>query len=356
MTKLFLAPLFDARQPVLALVSILRGEMPAAGSTLFLNSTSQPYRLTAVALVSQIDQADYILIPQAVTVLTPAVRAYLDQVRSLASQSGKKIIVFIGGDLSHNIFIDDMIVLKGSQYGQLKRPNEIIVPPLVEDLSPEANQPWAGGVKFRTKSDQPVVGFCGWAAPAGFAGWLKYWLKNLFTFRAVFKKGLYFRRRALAVLKRSNLIKTNFIIRRSFSGNLKTVGGDPKKLRQEYIDNILNSDFILAPKGDGNFSLRFYETLSAGRIPVLIDTDCVLPLESEINYDEVMVRVPYQNLNQADKLISDWYEQLSPTDWVAKQRAARELFAAKLRYDQFFNLLFSRLLEDWLQAPRAAGW
>jgi len=346
MTKFFLAPLFDSNQSTVALVSLLRGETLETGSTLFLNPTGQRFEITAATLVPQIEAADYVLIPQAVTQLTPVVRTYLDQVRRLAKAAGKQVVVFIGGDLSHRIFIDDMIVLKGSQYGRRKRPNEIIVPPLVEDL---------GAMPGRPKAGRAVVGFCGWAAPNGFAGWLKYWLKNFFTFQTVFKKGLYFRRRVLKALNQSNLVKTNFIVRRSFSGNIKTVSGDPARLRREYVDNIFNSDFILAPKGDGNFSLRFYETLSAGRIPVLIDTDCVLPLEGAINYDEVMVRVAYQNLDQADKIISDWYKKLSPTDWLAKQQAARELFAAKLRYDQFFNLLLARPLEDWLQSPLLLG-
>ncbi|OHA57256.1 MAG: hypothetical protein A2114_02735 [Candidatus Vogelbacteria bacterium GWA1_51_14] len=346
MTKLFLTPLFDPRKPVVALVSILRGEAPAVGSTLFLTKAGQATVVTSAQLVSSPTEADYLLIPQAVTALTPAVNRYLDEIRELAKVANKKIIVFIGGDLSHNIFIDDMIVLKGSQYGRLKRANEIIVPPLVEDLV-EA--------KPRPKANQLVVGFCGWAAPGGGIGWLKYWLKNLKSGSVVFRKGLYFRRRAIKALKQSNLVKTNFLIRRSFSGNLKTASGDPAKLRREYIENIINSDFILAPKGDGNFSLRFYETLSTGRIPVLIDTDCALPLEGVINYDEVIVRVPYQKIGQVAELINNWYQQLSPAEWAEKQKSARRLFTERLRYDQFFNLLLARPLEDWLQARSSVG-
>jgi len=348
MTKIFLTPLLDSSKPVVALVSILRGEAPAVGNTLFLTKAGQATVVTSAQLVSSPTEADYLLIPQAVTALTPAVNHYLDEVRQLAKNAGKKIVVFIGGDLSHNIFIDDMIVLKGSQYGRLKRANEIIVPPLVEDLD-------GCGITSRPKAGQPTVGFCGWAAAGNLAGWLKYWSKNLITWPAVLKKGLYFRRRAIKALKQSNLVKTNFLIRRSFSGNLKTASGEPAKLRREYIENIINSDFILAPKGDGNFSLRFYETLAAGRIPVLIDTDCALPLEGEINYDEVMVRVPYRQIAQIGDIVNNWYQQLSPAEWAEKQKSARRLFAERLRYDQFFNLLLARPLEDWLQAQLSVG-
>lgn len=344
MTKLFLASRFDKTKPVTALASMLLGEQPVTGSALFLAQSDQA-AIALAKLVTDIAEADYILIPQAVTELTPAIRQYLTEVKIQAKEVGKKVVVMVGGDLSHNIFIDDMIVLKGSQYGYLKRSNEIIVPPLVADL---------GEAPARPKGGRAVVGFCGWAAPAGLAGWLKYGVKNFFTRPVVLKKGLYFRRRAIEALQSSSLIKTNFIIRHSFSGNTKTAQGEPAKLRQEYVANIINSDFTLAPKGDGNFSLRFYETLSAGRIPILIDTDCVLPLEGEINYDEVIIRVPYQNINQIAEIVNNWYQNLSAEEWLDKQQQARKLFVEKLRYDAFFNLLFSRPLEDWLPSRTLA--
>ena len=40
-------------------------------------------------------------------------------------------------------------------------------------------------------------------------------------------------------------------------------------------------------RGAGNFSYRFYETLMMGRIPIFIDTDCVLPFEELINFSDV---------------------------------------------------------------------
>ncbi len=60
-------------------------------------------------------------------------------------------------------------------------------------------------------------------------------------------------------------------------------------VRQEYVHSMMESDYILCARGAGNFSRRLYEALSCGRIPVFVDTDCVLPYQSEINWKEYFV-------------------------------------------------------------------
>jgi len=65
-----------------------------------------------------------------------------------------------------------------------------------------------------------------------------------------------------------------------------------RALRDEYTALIAQSRFVFCPRGDGLTSLRFFETLAFGRIPILVADDTALPLEGEIAYDEFMVRVP----------------------------------------------------------------
>ena len=73
---------------------------------------------------------------------------------------------------------------------------------------------------------------------------------------------------------------TNIVLRPSFYGG--AAGGDPDaqlQARTGYVENLVASDYVLCARGAGNFSYRLYETLSCGRIPVFVDTDCVLPHE-----------------------------------------------------------------------------
>ena len=65
--------------------------------------------------------------------------------------------------------------------------------------------------------------------------------------------------------------------------------------REEYINNIYSCEFPLVVRGDWNFSFRLYEVMSAGKIPLFIDTWCKLPFENEINYKNLFIWVPYHD-------------------------------------------------------------
>jgi hypothetical protein len=44
-----------------------------------------------------------------------------------------------------------------------------------------------------------------------------------------------------------------------------------KGLNVEFQNHLDNSDYVFYPKGFGNYSSRFYECLSAGVTPIIID-------------------------------------------------------------------------------------
>ena len=116
--------------------------------------------------------------------------------------------------------------------------------------------------------------------------------------------------------------------------------------RTEYVDNIKNSDFTLSPKGDGNFSVRFFESLSLGRIPLLIDTDCALPLEDEVDYDEFILRVSYKDLPKLAQIVANYYSTLTPEAFLSEQKRCREVFEKYLKIDVFFKKV---LTQEFLQ-------
>lgn len=343
MTKLFIAKPFNAG-PFVGLIGLYRGELNS-GNTIFTNKLPKDFCLREICFVEEISEADYVLVPQAVRKLTLDVEKYLAEINEEALKYNKRIIVFVGGDLSHDVFIDSAIVLKGSQYGYLKRTNEIIVPPFAEDLGEEY------GLNWRFKKEKPIVGFCGWAGFSGLKQYIKYHIKiflcnflaitKIKPYAILHKKGLYFRRKSMKILHNSKLISTNFIVRNSFSANSSTISIDPIVARKEYVDVLLNSDFALAPKGDGNFSVRFYEALSLGRIPILIDTDCALPSQDKIDYDLFIVRVSHKQIKNIPQIVSDLFHKMTSSEFIEMQQRARNAYEKYLRYDAFFNELFS---------------
>lgn len=339
MTRLFLANHLGTR-PEVPLLKLLRGE-----SGVMLHEPSHPFSFS-LEMTEDPVAADVHLLPQAVYDYSPTTQHYVESALTSARAAGKPLAVFIGGDWSHDLFLpEDVVVLKATQYQKLKRPNEIIIPPVVEDFGMTQHIP------PRPRGDKPVVGFCGWADFPDMWTRLKYWarlfwvdmgmLANLDPSREVFKKGLYFRRRALKVLKHSSQVETNFLIRNSFSANPTTVSIPPVQARQEYIENLIQSDLILCPKGDANYSVRFFEALSAGRLPILIDTDCCLPFGNRINYDSFILRVSYKDISHLPEIVADFWATLTPEEYIARQSRAREAFTQYLRYDVFFNQVFA---------------
>jgi hypothetical protein len=80
------------------------------------------------------------------------------------------------------------------------------------------------------------------------------------------------------------------------------------ELRRRYLENLNDSQFILCPRGVGLNSIRFFEALRMGRIPVLIADDTKLPLEWLVNYDNFVVRVPEADILEARKYVAKWLE------------------------------------------------
>ena len=87
-----------------------------------------------------------------------------------------------------------------------------------------------------------------------------------------------------------------------------------KELKDEYIDLLEDTAFPLCPRGKGLNSIRFFESLRLGRIPVLVADDTKLPLESMLNYDDFVIRVPEKEIVFTDKYIEKWISKNDLTE------------------------------------------
>jgi len=95
-----------------------------------------------------------------------------------------------------------------------------------------------------------------------------------------------------------------------------------REKRGRYLDRLEDTKFPLCPRGKGLNSIRFFEALRLGRIPVLIADDTKLPLEWMIDYDEFIVRVPEQEIASSNEYIERW---LSDHDLVQASRVAQAI-------------------------------
>ena len=87
-----------------------------------------------------------------------------------------------------------------------------------------------------------------------------------------------------------------------------------------YINHLDRNTYIVCPRGTENYSFRIYEALSRGRVPVIIDTDIVLP--KEINWDFLSIRVPYECLDNIYDFILRDYQMRTESEFLRRQQEA----------------------------------
>lgn len=290
-------------------------------------------------LVSSIENAEYVLIPYDYWLVQKKHPELLVQMIKEANDSGKPLLIDASRDVAGKIEVPNSRILRINQYRSDVPKNEITVPVPCEDL---LESHCNGQIILRDKKDLPVVGFVGWGRLSlkqrmrTLIKELPFLILSVFKRRyVVYRKGVFWREKAIRIFSRSLKVKNNFVIRASYSGNIQTLKGDPVKNREEFIRNIIESDYTLVVRGDANASTRFYEVLSLGRIPVVIDTECMFPLEDKINYQEFCVFINYTDIKKAPEILADFHRKLSPVDFIAMQEKARNVFKKYLRYDGF---------------------
>jgi len=315
---------------------------------------SDPALFSGFQFVQSIGEADYVLIPQRLSKMTPEWRSYFDTQKQMARREGKQIILFIGTDLGHTMHVPDTLVFKGSAYKSALQENEAVHAIYAEDLST------GKGIRPRKKKDRPLVSFCGYAGFPTLESKLKYHVKNAALNVGAFvtrddnlkarKRGIFFRRNAMKFLSNHSAIDTNFIVRDRFTSG--AVMQDSRRVREEYIASIEEADYVLTPKGDGNASMRFYEVLSLGRIPLLIDTDMSMPFEATLDYTDFSLRVSHGDLARIGDIVGEFHASLSADRFEHMQSMARKAYVEFLRFDSYFNRAFPLLREKGMGALR----
>ncbi len=238
---------------------------------LFLNE------LVNVDRTNEIAHADIVVVPFKYDPNDLRVNKICDEARSYK----KRVVAFYNDDNAGHFDIpDNLYLFRTSANGSALRANERILPVLVPDHKP-------GTLELKRHATEDMsIGFCG-----HIEGVRSKIVDHLITIDKDFKP----------------------IIRNGFwaPGMCKI------KARREYYTNMRNSSFTLCMRGGGNFSYRFYEALSFGRVPILVDTDMELPNERAIAWDDHIIRITYRDFMRMDKeglqrLQTNW--QFSPIE------------------------------------------
>lgn len=301
-------------------------------------------------LVTDPAEADILSIPNGYFRLHkhPLGLEVIQHYQNLSKRYRKPLLINAFGDLDDEIPIENSINLWFQKYRPTISEFDIIVPPSIIDIGSQ-------GTNIRVKSKAPKVGFMGFAE---YDSWLIELKQRLLNSRYVVKHffdgyskakidGKIYRKLSIRNLEKSPGIESAIVVRPFFGGSktiIESNFNDVRDIREEYINNLIESDYVLTPKGAGNFSLRFYETLSVGRIPILINTEMVLPLEDMIDYSEFCLIINYQDISKLGDILTDFHKNLSNEKFQSMQAKSREAFIKYLRVDNFYRNLFSTIL------------
>ncbi len=74
-----------------------------------------------------------------------------------------------------------------------------------------------------------------------------------------------------------------------------------------FLHSLRTSYCILCPPGVGPQSARLYETMRAGRIPIIIENDSIRPLEEFVDYDSFCCIIPKNQVLHTGSILFNWF-------------------------------------------------
>ena len=298
---------------------------------------------TLFELTDEIDEAELVFLPLTLNYYIKHNKlALVDKLISKSKLSSKPVFIWVDGDQQINYYRDGCYILKYSGYKSRGLQNEII---LAADMKTDLLEEYfSGKLNILEKSEQPRIGFDG-IAEYPFFKLSRLVLKNSMVFLK-FKilneivepdpiiPLLLRRKRLLNSLKFQEDICCNFNLRNSFA--LGTIG-QSRLARIEYIENINSNDYTFCLRGAANYSLRFYETLCLGKIPLFIDSDCILPFEDKVNWKEVCLFIDEEDEENLPELILEAHNKIGNSEFRERQVYCRELWLNYLSYQGFYS-------------------
>lgn len=211
-----------------------------------------------------IDECDLAVIPFKFNTIDGRVEQYC----KYAADHNKKVVAFLNDDDDTTFNLPaNLVLFRTSLLKSRQLPNERAFPVIVPDHFPSH-------IDLPTFPENRTVAFCGYIGN----GRLSY----IERFSSIYHD-------------------TNLVFRNGFWAPQYS----KFEARKTFYSNLLSSSFTFCIRGNGNFSYRFYEALSFGRIPIFINTDCVIPFSNTIDWSKHIISVNEDQIDLLPNLIKE---------------------------------------------------
>ncbi|WP_405295882.1 exostosin family protein [Algibacter sp. Ld11] len=292
-------------------------------------------------IVNTVADADIVVFPVDYAVFLKQNTVFLSLLKA-AKQHQKAIWIYTAGDYGFTNYINNSYTFRLGGFNSKLNRNTFILPSFIND-------PYSSflpqGFSVLEKERKPSIGFVGHAQSGvikylkEYSNHLKYLVKRktnlLLADRQLFYPSSVKRANYLQRLTLHDDLDATFILRQKYRA-----GSHSKLTQQEssqqFFDTIFNTAYTFCIRGVGNFSVRFYETLAVGRIPILLNTDCRLPLSTEIDWTKHCVIIDHNNKDTVADQILAFHNNLTDAEFENIQHSNRELWLNTLRRDVYF--------------------
>lgn len=291
--------------------------------------------------VKSVREADVIILPMSLNFYVYHGKRKLIE-NYIYSNKDKKILSFMSGDYGVRFpFFSNLNILRSSGYKG--KANTYGMPVFIEDA----------GTKYNISIDKKIneintIGFCG-QSDRSFSKFVFDWIRILrrnflgFIFDSYEKEKLFssrnYRYEILKNLKAILPTRVNFVERKKYrAGAVSTEFR--QKTTEEYFDNMNNSRYVVCMRGGGNFSVRLYETLCSGRIPIYFHSDDNLPFLKDEFWKSNTIWINNEDIKLIDKRISS-FESSRKMEEVGHQN--RLYWSRNLTLDGYFKRIFNEI-------------
>lgn len=293
--------------------------------------------------VNLVEECDILILPLFIDyLLGNNGKELINSLKKMAVTNKKPLWVFASGDFGLTVKEDYIYVFKMADFESKRGKKTIIMPAFIEDPYKSI---YNSEMVCLKKSTIPVVGYVG-HAKGGLTKYVKFFINViLYNYKVFVKKthSDYFkpyssshkRLNYLKILLKVKGIKTNFIFRDKYRAGSKSKD-DRTTTTLEFFDNIKASHYTFCMRGFGNFSVRLYETLAMGRIPLQVDTDCSLPLSEFLNWEEHCLIVKENEINNLGSRLIEHNKNIENSDFIVFQKRNRAFWENYLTRENFF--------------------
>ncbi|HSC54390.1 MAG TPA: exostosin family protein [Phnomibacter sp.] len=259
-------------------------------------------------------------------------KSIAEQLNSMSVKTGKPMVVIHYRDPSHDFGFENALVFRTSYNATNAGSKTFGLPAFVEGFPQNDN--WV----VRPKKSKPSVSFRGQSAPLmlPFKSELRIRAGKILThfglpgtIRQYYNNGYMLRRSAIrSLLKLEKLIDLDIALNQT---------NNALGYKEQYLKSFTENDYFIAVSGHGNYSFRLFEIMREGRIPVFVNTDCLLPCQDCIDWKKLLLWIEPEDVNRVAQIVLDTHNSLHPDDYCSWQYQIRDHYQKYLTTEGFYH-------------------